>query len=97
MLCHSSMLLCEITQPVHRVLLPQAAKKQAEARGDKVAMLETDWRWWGASFTEQNPYKVRLSSLCCGEEERLSGERLLIPPRCPLPDPPAMPACTRRA
>lgn len=38
-------------------LLMQAAKRQALARGESVQMVETDWRWWGPKYVEQNPYK----------------------------------------
>ncbi|KAI7837525.1 hypothetical protein COHA_008661 [Chlorella ohadii] len=38
-------------------LLMQAAKKQALARGEKVHMVETDWRWWSQAWADQNPYK----------------------------------------
>lgn len=37
----------------------QAAKKQALARGEKVSMVETDWRWWSQDWADQNPYKAR--------------------------------------
>jgi hypothetical protein len=36
----------------------QAAKRQALGRGEKVEMVETDWRWWPAKFVDQNPYRV---------------------------------------
>ncbi|PSC70657.1 cytochrome p450 [Micractinium conductrix] len=38
-------------------LLMQRAKRQALARGEAVTMVETDWRWWPDTFTENNPYK----------------------------------------
>jgi len=43
----------------HRPTAAQAAKKQALARGEKVHMVETDWRWWSQAWADQNPYKVR--------------------------------------
>ncbi|KAL4451808.1 hypothetical protein ABPG75_007470 [Micractinium tetrahymenae] len=38
-------------------LLMQAAKRQAVARGERVQMIETDWRWWPQRFMDENPYK----------------------------------------
>lgn len=40
-------------------LLLQAAKRQAEQRGEAVQVIDTDWRWWSqdSAFVQQNPYK----------------------------------------
>ena len=38
-------------------LLMQAARKAAEARGEKLRMVPTDWRWWGQQWVERNPYR----------------------------------------
>ncbi|KAL4419504.1 hypothetical protein ABPG77_002290 [Micractinium sp. CCAP 211/92] len=36
-------------------LLMRAAKRQAVARGERVQMVDTDWRWWPQRFVDENP------------------------------------------
>ncbi len=52
--------------PAHRPL--QAAKRQAVARGERVQMVDTDWRWWPQRFVDENPCRVGargLPAACC--------------------------------
>lgn len=46
--------------PVRAWRMLQAAKRQAEARGERVQMVDTDWRWWPRRFVDDNPFRVGL-------------------------------------
>ena len=55
----------------------QAAKRQALGRGEKVEMVETDWRWWPAKFVEQNPYKVGRRAAVGRQRQRWDARRFI--------------------